>query len=83
MRSVKTIASVTHSIAEAILLFRSGMLWRQGLGDRRGHGHRFPRPRTLAVRETPEFSAYNAPRAPGFSNPDGVFQHEPLAPQAG
>ena len=76
MRSVKTIVFVTHSIAEAILLSdricvmaaRPGRIVEIMDID-------FPRPRTLAVRETPEFSAYTR-RVRQIFESSGVFQHE-------
>jgi len=76
MRSVKTIVFVTHSIAEAILLSdrvcvmaaRPGRIVEVIDID-------FPRPRTLAVRETAEFSAYMR-RVRQIFESSGVFQHE-------
>jgi NitT/TauT family transport system ATP-binding protein len=76
MRSGKTVIFVTHSIAEAILLSdrvcvmaaRPGRIIEIMDID-------FPRPRTLAVRETPEFSAYTR-RVRQIFESSGVFQHE-------
>jgi NitT/TauT family transport system ATP-binding protein len=76
MRSRKTIIFVTHSIAEAILLSdrvcvmaaRPGRIVEILEID-------FPRPRTLAVREDPQFSAYTR-RVRHIFERHGVFQHE-------
>jgi NitT/TauT family transport system ATP-binding protein len=76
MRSRKTIIFVTHSIAEAILLSdrvavmaaRPGRIVDVLEID-------FPRPRTLAVRESPQFSAYTR-RVRQIFESQGVFQHE-------
>jgi NitT/TauT family transport system ATP-binding protein len=76
MRSGKTIIFVTHSIAEAILLSdrvyvmaaRPGRIVEVVDVD-------FPRPRTLAVRESPQFSAYTR-RVRQIFESSGVFQHE-------
>jgi NitT/TauT family transport system ATP-binding protein len=76
MRSGKTIIFVTHSIAEAILLSdrvyvmaaRPGRIVEIVDVD-------FPRPRTLAVRESPQFSAYTR-RVRQIFESSGVFQHE-------
>jgi NitT/TauT family transport system ATP-binding protein len=75
-RSGKTIIFVTHSIAEAILLSdrvcvmaaRPGRIIEIMDID-------FPRPRTLAVRESPQFSAYTR-RVRQIFETSGVFQHE-------
>lgn len=76
IRSGKTIIFVTHSIAEAILLSdricvmaaRPGRVVEVLNID-------FPRPRTLEVRETPEFSAYTR-RVRQIFESQGVFQHD-------
>jgi NitT/TauT family transport system ATP-binding protein len=76
MRSGKTIIFVTHSIAEAILLSdrvcvmaaRPGRIIEIMNID-------FPRPRTLAVRESPQFSAHTR-RVRQIFETSGVFQHE-------
>jgi NitT/TauT family transport system ATP-binding protein len=76
MRSGKTIIFVTHSIAEAILLSdriyvmaaRPGRIVEVVDVD-------FPRPRTLAVRESPQFSAYTR-RVRQIFESSGVFQHD-------
>jgi NitT/TauT family transport system ATP-binding protein len=76
MRSRKTIIFVTHSIAEAILLSdrvcvmaaRPGRIVEMLDID-------FPRPRTLAVREIPQFSAH-VRRVRQIFEHHGVFQHE-------
>jgi NitT/TauT family transport system ATP-binding protein len=76
MRSRKTIVFVTHSIAEAIMLSdrvcvmaaRPGRVVEILAID-------FPRPRTLAVRESPPFSAYMR-RLREIFEKHGVFQHE-------
>jgi NitT/TauT family transport system ATP-binding protein len=76
MRSRKTIIFVTHSIAEAILLSdrvcvmaaRPGRIVEVLDVD-------FPRPRTLAVRESPQFSAHTR-RVRQIFESHGVFQHE-------
>jgi NitT/TauT family transport system ATP-binding protein len=76
MRSRKTIIFVTHSIAEAILLSdRVGVM-----AARPGRivdilEIDFPRPRTLAVRESPQFSAHTR-RVRQIFESYGVFQHE-------
>jgi NitT/TauT family transport system ATP-binding protein len=76
MRSVKTIVFVTHSIAEAILLSDRVCV----MAARPGRileviDIAFPRPRSLAVRETPEFAAYTR-RVRQIFESSGVFQHE-------
>ena len=76
MRSRNTIIFVTHSIAEAILLSdqvcvmaaRPGRIVEIQDID-------FPRPRSLAVREDPQFSAYTR-RVRQIFERQGVFQHE-------
>ncbi len=76
MRSGKTIIFVTHSISEAIMLSdricvmaaRPGRFIEIIKID-------FPRPRTLAVRETPEFADYTR-RVRQIFESNGVFQHE-------
>jgi len=76
IRSGKTIIFVTHSIAEAILLSdricvmaaRPGRIIEVLDID-------FPRPRTLAVREDPRFSAYTR-RVRQIFERQGVFQHD-------
>jgi NitT/TauT family transport system ATP-binding protein len=76
MRSRKTIIFVTHSIAEAILLSdrvcvmaaRPGRIVEMLDID-------FPRPRALAVRESPQFSAHVG-RVRQIFEQHGVFQHE-------
>jgi NitT/TauT family transport system ATP-binding protein len=76
MRARKTIIFVTHSIAEAILLSdrvcvmaaRPGRIVETLDVD-------FPRPRTLAVRESPQFSAHTR-RVRQIFESQGVFQHE-------
>jgi NitT/TauT family transport system ATP-binding protein len=76
MRSRNTIIFVTHSIAEAILLSdqvcvmaaRPGRIVETLSVD-------FPRPRSLAVREEPLFSAYTGHVRQIFER-HGVFQHE-------
>lgn len=76
MRYGKTIMFVTHSISEAILLSdrvcimaaRPGRIMEVMTVE-------FPRPRTLAVRESAEFSAYTR-RARQLLEGSGVFQHE-------
>jgi NitT/TauT family transport system ATP-binding protein len=76
MRSRKTIIFVTHSIAEAILLSdRVGVM-----ASRPGRivdvlEIDFPRPRRLAVRETPQFSVHTRQVRQIFES-QGVFQHE-------
>ena len=76
MRSGKTIIFVTHSIAEAILLSDRVCV----MAARPGRiieilDIDFPRPRTLAVREDPKFSAYTR-RVRQIFETSGVFQHE-------
>jgi NitT/TauT family transport system ATP-binding protein len=76
MRSRKTIIFVTHSIAEAILLSDrvSVMAARPGrIVDVLDID--FPRPRTLAVRESPQFSTHTRRVRQTFES-HGVFQHE-------
>jgi NitT/TauT family transport system ATP-binding protein len=76
LRSGKTVIFVTHSIAEAILLSdrvyvmaaRPGRIVEAMEID-------FPRPRTLAVRESPQFSAHTR-RVRQIFESSGVFQHE-------
>jgi NitT/TauT family transport system ATP-binding protein len=76
MRSRKTIVFVTHSIAEAILLSdqvcvmaaRPGRIVELLDVD-------FPRPRSLAVREDPQFSTYTR-RVRQIFEKHGVFQHD-------
>jgi NitT/TauT family transport system ATP-binding protein len=76
MRSRKTIVFVTHSIAEAILLSdrvcvmaaRPGRILEVLEID-------FPRARTLAVRESPQFASYTRCVRQIFET-HGVFQHE-------
>jgi NitT/TauT family transport system ATP-binding protein len=76
IRSGKTIIFVTHSIAEAILLSdricvmaaRPGRIIEVLDID-------FPRPRALAVREDPRFSAYTRHVRQIFES-QGVFQHD-------
>ena len=76
MRSGKTIIFVTHSIAEAILLSDRVCV----MAARPGRVIEvididFPRPRTLAVRESPQFSSYTR-RVRQIFESNGVFQHE-------
>jgi NitT/TauT family transport system ATP-binding protein len=76
LRYGKTIIFVTHSIAEAILLSDRMCI----MAARPGRiieivDIDFPRPRTLAVRESPQFSTYTR-RARQILEGSGVFQHE-------
>jgi NitT/TauT family transport system ATP-binding protein len=76
MRSRKTIIFVTHSIAEAILLSDRVCV----MAARPGRivevlDVNFPRPRTLAVRESPQFSVHTR-RVRQIFESHGVFQHE-------
>lgn len=75
-RSGKTIVFVTHSLAEAILLSDRVCV----MAARPGRiieiiDIDFPRPRTLAVRESPEFSAYTR-RVRQIFETSGVFRHD-------
>jgi NitT/TauT family transport system ATP-binding protein len=78
MRSRKTIIFVTHSIAEAILLSdrvcvmaaRPGRIVEVLDID-------FPRPRTLAVCESPQFSSYTR-RVREIFEGSGVFRHDAI-----
>jgi NitT/TauT family transport system ATP-binding protein len=76
IRSHKTIIFVTHSIAEAILLSDRVCI----MASRPGRIVEilevdFPRPRSLAVRESPQFSDY-ARRVRHIFERNGVFQNE-------
>lgn len=76
MRTRNTIIFITHSIAEAILLSDQVcvMAARPGRIVETLHVD-FPRPRSLAVREEPLFSAYTR-RVRQIFERHGVFQHE-------
>jgi len=76
MRSRKTIIFVTHSIAEAILLSDRVCV----MAARPGRivdvlDIDFPRARSLAVRESPQFSSHTR-RVRHIFESNGVFQHE-------
>jgi NitT/TauT family transport system ATP-binding protein len=76
MRSRKTIIFVTHSIAEAILLSDRVCVMAARPGRIVEILHvEFPRPRTLAIREDPQFSAHTR-RVREIFEAHGVFQHE-------
>jgi NitT/TauT family transport system ATP-binding protein len=75
MRSRKTIIFVTHSIAEAILLSDRVCVMAACRADRQVLDVNFSRPRTLAVRESPQFSVHTR-RVRQIFESHGVFQHE-------